>query len=127
MCKDLYGAGRPANFSSDPHCGFKHDGSFDTKNWQCASLNRLRCYAEEKHILGRYVCRNGDISIGVVAVPIRDTEEGSEGGGYIVMGWYKNRGCTSSVMFAWETFREATLEDVETALGLLRSIGQQRG
>jgi len=81
------------NFISDPRrCAFTN-GVFDSNNWGCETLLRLRllCGEQEEDLIpkwARYYCRcdiqNG--SIGVLWIP-----EDSPQHGYLVMNWYKSR------------------------------------
>lgn len=74
---------------SDPICAFGKNGVFKQDNWNCATMNVLREFAEE---LGFY--HRDDMNAGSIGfVPFED--------GYIVMTWYKNRGATDN---AWIHF-----------------------
>lgn len=116
-CKAAYGSGKPEHFGSDPVCGFHADGTFNSGNWNCAGLCMLRDLAEEIK-WGRFSCRHEDRSMGSLAIPLEMNDVQDRGGHFIVMGWYKNRGRTSSVYVMDEEIRPATLLDVEDALRL---------
>lgn len=64
----------------DPKCAFDDNGVFVSDNWNCATMNALR------NIATKYYTWNEDEYC--APVPIR------EEGVFVVLSWYKNRGCT---------------------------------
>jgi hypothetical protein len=91
----------------DPKCGFPNDESFDSGNWNCATLNSLRSIAEK---LGNIKYME-DISLAVIPV------YGDEYTGWIVLSWYKSRGRTSLARFISDsTDIPLTLEIAQQAL-----------
>ena len=97
---------------SDPKCAFE-SGVFDTDNWNCATMNALREIADrdESRILYNederaYLMR------GVWA------DEEGRGCDYVVLTWYKSRGCTTWAMsfFDQEPPQPLTLKEAEAIL-----------
>jgi hypothetical protein len=109
-CPRCIARGKPRNFASDPRCAFPDGGAFSPDNWMCATMNDLRDMAS---VLG-HSQRWGDDSIGYVPLG-EDMDET----GFLVLLWYKDRGCTSNAMWAQEDFaipRPLTLELAEKVL-----------
>ncbi len=71
-------------------CAFEKKYIFDTSNWNCETMNRLRDIAEI-FFTYRDDMQNG--SIGIIPIPIIDVGDEIEVG-YIIMAWYKDRGRT---------------------------------
>lgn len=76
---------------SDPKCAFP-GGIFTPENWNCATMNELRNLAEVSSI--HY---DGDQRCAV----LNDREDG----GFLILSWYKSRGCTDG---AW-VIRESSV------------------
>jgi len=75
----------PKDWDGDDRvCAFP-DGIFSDDNWNCATANKLRDLAENYRVYG------DDQSIAVIPIP-KMKEYNS---GWLVLNWYKNRGCTS--------------------------------
>lgn len=101
-CKYCTSRGKTWN-GSDPKCAFE-ELRFSENNWNCAAMNVLRDLAEEQG----YSRRINDESIGVVPLEC----------GYIVMVWYKDRGCTGNAIYIvdGEEPRQITIKDVDNAI-----------
>lgn len=100
---------------SDPVCAFEN-GVFSPKNWNCATMSKLRRLSEGLGNSGR-----DDDSCGSIGyVPLSDnyapaTYEGY--GGYIVMMWYKERGRVGNALFMTDEGAEPlTIEHAEIAI-----------
>ncbi|OJT65465.1 hypothetical protein EII15_18130 [Bacillus licheniformis] len=100
---------------SDPVCAFEN-GVFSPKNWNCATMSKLRRLSE-----GLGNSDRDDDSCGSIGyVPLSDnyapaTYEGY--GGYIVMMWYKERGRVGHALFMTDEGAEPlTLEHAEIAI-----------
>ncbi|MBU8739773.1 hypothetical protein KM894_12195 [Bacillus licheniformis] len=100
---------------SDPVCAFEK-GVFSPKNWNCATMSKLRRLSEE---FG-HSDRDDDSCGSIGYVPLSDnyapaTYEGY--GGYIVMMWYKERGRVGNALFMTDEGTEPlTLEHAEIAI-----------
>lgn len=100
---------------SDPVCAFEN-GVFSPKNWNCATMSKLRRLSEG---LGNSD-RDDDSCGSIGCVPLSDnyapaTYEGY--GGYIVMMWYKERGRVGHALFMTDEGAEPlTLEHAEIAI-----------
>lgn len=94
-CKRCEQRGKTWN-GSDPKCAFPDGHRFNSENWNCATMNALREIGEEffEH---RDDSQNGSICI--VPVPEHD-----EHAGYLVLTYYKNRGCTGMVTRVCEDY-----------------------
>jgi hypothetical protein len=77
---------RPPGFATSRRCAFE-SGAFDSDNWNCETLNRLRDIAETRH--------HDDRSIGIVALPESEEWESC----WIVLTWYKNRGAVGGALW----------------------------
>jgi len=79
----------------DPKCAFE-TGTFNTDNWNCATMNILRNIAGEDRehpIEGCYYRRDDLENATIGVIPCRgDTQ------GYLVMSWYKRRGKTGQAV-----------------------------
>lgn len=100
---------------SDPVCAFEN-GVFSPKNWNCATMSKLRRLSE-----GLGNSDRDDDSCGSIGyVPLSDnyapaTYEGY--GGYIVMMWYKERGRVGNALFITDEGAEPlTIEHAEIAI-----------
>lgn len=100
---------------SDPVCAFEN-GVFSPKNWNCATMSKLRRLSE-----GLGNSDRDDDSCGSIGyVPLSDnyapaTYEGY--GGYIVMMWYKERGRVDNALFMTDEGAEPlTIEHAEIAI-----------
>ena len=88
-CVVAYGeTGRPSHFGSDPKCAFPDKGKFVPENWNCMTMNALRTLVEEDQheAIGKSLWHEE-----YTAALLR-AEADCE---FIVMVWYKRRGCTS--------------------------------
>lgn len=83
-----------------PSCAFPNGLNFQSDNWNCATMNALRSAAEAHHV------RHDDQSIGVVPF---DNETGRPSAGFVVMCWYKSRGCTPVAFVAGDDLPPQTL------------------
>lgn len=112
---------------SDPVCAFPGD-VFVSRNWNCATMNKLRELAENGSTSESEYCdqpgwswygvswRAGDSSFAVLESPIVEGEwvEWVE---WIVMSWYKGRGAVGAAqVFSDETMKPLTLEIAERAI-----------
>lgn len=114
-CPRCIAQGQPASFASPVECGFP-EGIFDSDNWMCATLGRLRGVLPEHLTL-----YNEDSYAAIVACPGEDE-------GFLVVSWYKNRGRTSEVRWMCEEdSRPATLEEVEATIERLERGEDARG
>lgn len=98
----------------DPRCAFE-TGIFDTNNWNCATMSRLRDISRQLHTETRddMACA----SIGYVPLS-NDYADGDMDAGYIVMTWYKDRGRTGQALIMWDDNepRPLTLREAEEAI-----------
>jgi hypothetical protein len=86
----------------DPKCGFETE-IFDPCNWNCASIGFLRDLAEDRKVY------NDDQYCAIIPVP--DTGE------FIVLCWYKSRGCTDSAIIMSDLgARPLTIDVVEAVI-----------
>lgn len=96
----------PSNFASQPRCAFNADGSFNSDNWNCALMNKLRDLAEESEVW------NEDEYASIIPIPEY---------GWAILFWYKHRGKTD-VFFVIEIgtdkCRFGTEDDVKRILGM---------
>jgi len=78
---------RPAHFATSRRCAFEGE-AFSNDNWNCGTMNALR----EACV---WSTRDDDQNacIGVVPLPGNTTQSG-----YIVLSWYKERGCTGQAI-----------------------------
>jgi len=87
---------------ADPDCGFPH-GTFTPGNWNCATLNALRDLADESRVW----CDDNSAAV----LPAGD--------GFVLLRWYKNRGCTEDARwldFGNDDPERLTLEQAEACL-----------
>jgi hypothetical protein len=78
---------QPANFGNRRKCAFLADGSFTPENWRCATIDAIL-----NIIPSSFEHDGDDESIqGLLCEP-------EETRGWIILGRYKHRGCTSSAM-----------------------------
>lgn len=102
-CRDEYGGVRPKNFGSDPKCALLGVSDFETDNWQCAGVGKLREAARDAEVW------NEDQYCAVLPIP--DT------GTFIVLSYYKHRSRTEG---AWvvdeDKIRPLTAPDVSEYL-----------
>lgn len=99
---------------SDPICAFDERGVFKEDNWNCATMNVLRDFAEE---LGFY--HRDDLVTGSIGfLPFEHVTEDEDSGGHVVMTWYKNHGSTDSayVLFLGEQPRPLTEKEALEAI-----------
>lgn len=68
----------------NPRCAFAHGGEFNPDNWNCATMNRLRTLPVVRAFGDDETC---------AIVPLPEAMEGDDGSGFIVLSWYKHRGC----------------------------------
>lgn len=106
-CPRCLERGRPPHFGSTPRCAFE-TGVFSPENWMCATLIDLRNELVEQD---KVVYADDNRA---ALIPCRSGE------GFIVIVWYKSRGCTSRVTWLNDDEhapqRSATLEEVEYVL-----------
>lgn len=103
-CKAKYAAGRPESCGSDIQCAFV-GGEFSDDNWNCATMNALRDHVpDDKRVW------SDDESAAI----LRDYD-----GNFLVLSWYKNRGCTQYAMLleGGTSSCPLTIADVERFLG----------
>lgn len=111
---------RPKDWKgSDAVCAFPDGGAFNPDNWNCATMNGLRELAEEEGATRRW---NSDHSVAVI--PCTDYPDG-RGGPLIVLGWYKQRGCTEWAR-QYPDGENLTLEVADMVLADFR-IGPESG
>lgn len=109
--------GRTMFCCSPIQCAFEKTVEFTTDNWSCQTLCKLRDIAENNKLYVR-----DDLSacsIGIVRIPdIEDIQRG-----YIVMTWYKDRGCTGQ---AWVMCDDADPQPLtlKTAEKTIESYGR---
>lgn len=101
MCKACEDRGKNWD-GDDPRCAFNENGTFIIdeygygKNWNCATLNKLRDYMHKN----RFISFTENQRIGYIRYD----------GMHLVLGWYKNRGRTEEfVVFS----RIGGLSDLE--------------
>ncbi|MET0601840.1 MAG: hypothetical protein ABW167_07610 [Baekduia sp.] len=76
----------------DPRCGFNADGTFNTSNWNCATLNELRDRAGD-------AVWNEDDWVSILRAPEIKKPGGSLLVVFVLLRWYKSRGRTDSVLW----------------------------
>jgi|3_EtaG_2_1085321.scaffolds.fasta_scaffold03033_6 hypothetical protein len=109
MCKYCDLRGKTWN-GSDPKCGFPLGDTFTPENWNCATLNLLRGLSH-KNGVKTYGEDNGSIS--VLALPISWNFDER---GYLVMNWYKDRGCTDKAKIINEDEEFELTEELANAI-----------
>ena len=72
---------------SPPKCAFE-DGIFNSDNWNCATMNKLRDLAEQNSLWSE------DQNCGIIS---------NKWGKFIVLSWYKRRGRTEGAWIVDET------------------------
>lgn len=86
---------------SDPTCAF-NAGEFNTDNWNCATMNRLREIATGYLFpppSGSFFARDDSDNASIGVLPLGcGLDEDDWLQGYLVMTWYKDRGRTGQ---AW--------------------------
>lgn len=117
LCKER---GIPKHFGSPPKCAFKSK-TFSGDNWNCATMNALRSICSDGYTQGQtergktlVFSLRDDMDCGSIGV-IPCHEEGV----YLVMTWYKQRGCTSDAILLTDGERREL--DEEMALKILKS------
>lgn len=81
----------------DPKCAFE-DEEFSKNNWNCATMNKLRDVIDNPSW-------SDDQSTALI--PMND-------GRFILLSWYKNRGCTEGAWIIDESeCRRLTIKDAE--------------
>lgn len=101
----------------DRRCAFVY-GIFSGDNWMCATMNRLRKIAKSARVYG------DDQSIAVIPVP----ELGDYNSGWLILNWYKNRGCTDVALFV--SYGDVTMLREDHALLIIQSLdngGETKG
>jgi hypothetical protein len=103
---------------SNPKCAFPDGGAFSPDNWNCATANALRNYAQERAHAQRW----SDSSIGYIPLERYDAE-----GEFLVLHWYKDRGqCEGAYILHGEnTPRALTLTEANEILGIEAKPGEQ--
>jgi len=101
---------------SDPKCAFSN-GVFTRDNWNCATASALRGLVNVASDSNGWKCRD-DLaagSFGVLRVPSAAEDVVK---GYVVMSWYKNRGCTGQIWVMEDDNppHPITLEEAEAIL-----------
>ena len=83
----------------DPNCAFPNGGTFDKRNWNCATLGELRELLYDRQDLWAFSRRSNDLSTLYVdlydlGIPTEDGEDHLHSGDAHVfwMSWYKGRG-----------------------------------
>lgn len=100
----------------DPKCAFPDEGSFEARNWNCAALNIVRKISHEDSPGGTWAHRDdfGACSISVVSFGGSDDAEKA---GYLVLGYYKERGATGCAVVVFNGQCEpATFADVDALI-----------
>jgi hypothetical protein len=102
-CKECEKRGQTWSGSA-PRCAFE-SGEFNSNNWNCATINKLRGDAFEEQENSYYL--NDD---NLKVIPF-------EYNGWIVLSWYKSRGrCDVASIINSNGIRNLTLEEAECAL-----------
>jgi hypothetical protein len=122
-CKACFERGQTWSGSA-PKCAFL-DGVFSSKNWNCATMNELRdlCGGAWDTVpqVDRWACRDdmSSASFGALWVP----DHGDEGGFYVAMSWYKNRGATGQAyMFCDDMVpHPLTVQEAEHAIAAIKA------
>lgn len=82
---------QPPNYGSPRRCAFDDEGNFTKENWSCATIDALLLWTDGGRPDWRVVEVSGiDETLHVI--------RGNDWGGFIVLGRYKHRGCTSSAI-----------------------------
>lgn len=91
-------------YSSDPiRCAFEKDGVFNTDNWCCETMRKLRDQVRDTAIWSM------DHNIGIITIN-EDDLGGGEFWSHLVLHWYKTRGRTDqAILFGGES-RPLTLK-----------------
>ncbi len=104
QCTRCKARGKPENFGSDPRCAFL-SGVFNSDNWNCATMNEIR-YRVTVDLEGS-PAHAEDRSAALLPWGYR----------FVLIGWYKNRGCTELAGVLNETHvAPLTLKDAEAFL-----------
>ena len=107
ICKECQERGKNWK-GSDPNCAFKNS-IFDTDNWNCATMNKLRDLCEDKALW------NNDQNAAIITGVDCD---------FIVITWYKRRGRTEGAyMLNDRECKLLTLEEAEKVIEF-RVVGQ---
>lgn len=97
---------KPSEFIDEPKCAFNVDGSFNTDNWNCALMNKLRDLAELNEVW------NDDDYCSIIPIPDY---------GWAILKWYKHRGKTD-LFFVLEggkdICRQGTESDIKKILNM---------
>lgn len=122
-CKLCLERGKTWN-GDDPKCAFEYD-YFNTANWNCATMSRLRIIAEQLGTIMRD--DNSCACIGYVPLDADLYVPGRYGppdmkSGYIVMTWYKERGRTGQALIMWDDEPPRPLTELE-ALQAIKNLG----
>lgn len=97
----------------DPRCAFLGDGVFRAKNWNCATLNELRDWAD----IQETVVWSNDQNAAVVTAP--------RAGWHVVLGWYKRRGSTEwAGVLRESSMTPLRIDEAEAMLRMLESGGR---
>jgi hypothetical protein len=112
---------------SDPICAFGNGLFFSTDNWACATMCELRkiiqhkLYDDENIYIDNIDSWNmrDDMdcaTIGVLRVPDMPTDDG---GCYLIMTWYKDRGATGKAILMSDD-SEPRILTMETANNIIK-------
>jgi hypothetical protein len=119
-CRD-----RGKTWSGDPpQCAFTIDGHFSADNWNCATMNALRLFAQEIY------CQ--DHTLGVIPAQEleKDLEKDLDGSlpNFLVLHWYKHRGACplAQVVHMNHTISPLTLNWAELILKNLEAQSMSR-
>lgn len=100
----------------DPKCGFINNAGFTEANWNCATLNRLRELSDD-HNLIQYCDDTSLVTIKVPPTPDKN-------GGWVVMHWYKCRGCVAYAV--WISDRKCVPLTEEIALRAIKVLEEMK-
>ncbi len=109
---------------SPVRCAFDESGKFQSDNWNCQTMNRLRelCGEDGEEREDAWYWRNDIASSSIGVLPIPDVMD-IETGGYVVMTWYKRKGNIGNAIIV-RSNEESTPLTLEVAEVILRELGQ---
>lgn len=93
QCSTCAVRGKKSTRGTPPRCGFTSSGAFNKDNYMCGLLNKLRVNADWT--------RRDDMSAGSIGI-LQLPDASGIPRGYLVMNWYKERGCLGRAVIVCE-------------------------
>ena len=107
---------------SDPICAFPH-GVFDKRNWNCATMNRLREIVKSEDNEFTFYHRDDYITNSIGIIFCGSGFDAEVEGLTLIMKWYKDRGATDNAFLLDESGRIMPLTE-ELALKIIKSVNK---